>query len=279
MTQSFKQKTPGKSAGVDGGVLKKRYSAGDVAAARAVAAILDYTASELETSYIPGKKPEPDFRIFESGNDQGLEQDTEALRLQKEVSVAVKAVDQADKVFMDGSIVPSYSKDESVLEKYNQLYRSAEKGCLIGVVEDSYGLKMSEVLEERLGLEIGRVRDTLLMDAILEEGERSFVRRYSESPVEHPVLQKLEEKQVNNLFTFYVKLSSRDLPLRIDYYGDVEDADEIAGNLMYMKASDSYTVPAPVIEADKRAKIPQEYLKRLEKRFSPGLRRRDRRSY
>ena len=272
--------TPGSVAGVDGGIVKKRYSAGDVAAVRAVAAVLKYSENGLtETVYLPGKDPEPDFQVFESEDDQGMERNSESMRLNEEVSVGLEAVEEAEKVFMDGSIVPSYSKDEDVLAKYNMLYESSEPGDLIGVVEDSYGLKMSQVIEEKLGVDAAGTRDTLLMDALLEEGERSFVRRYSESPVEHPVLQKLEDRHVNNLFTFYVKLSDRDLPLRIDYYGKPEDADRIAGNLMFLKASDSYTVPAPVIEADKRAKIPQEYLKRLEKRFSPGLRRRDRRRF
>jgi len=51
-----------------------------------------------------------------------------------------------------------------------------------------------------------------------------------------------------------VKLSENDLPLRIDYFGDPEDADEIAGNLLALKSSDNYTVPSPIVEADKRAK-------------------------
>lgn len=280
LSYKIRERVPESAAGIDGGIVKKRYSAGDVVAVRAVAAVLGYSETGVEeTSYIPSRSPEPEFEIFESTDDRGMERNAESMRVEQESKTVLKAIKQADTVLMDGSVVPSYLEDDESLELYNRLFEASEYGQLIGVVEDSYGLRMSSLLEEKLGIEFGRTRDTLLMDAMLQEGERSFVRRYSSSPVEHPVLQKLEERHVNKLFTFYAKLSGRDLPLRVDYYGEPEDADEIAGKLMFLKASDSYTVPAPVIEADKRAKVPQEYLKRLEKRFSPGLRRRDRRSF
>ncbi|MFB6144802.1 MAG: DNA double-strand break repair nuclease NurA [Candidatus Nanohaloarchaea archaeon] len=274
------KKVPETVAGIDGGIVKKRYSVGDVVAVRAVAALLEYSSGRLEeTDYIPSRSPEPDFEVFESTDDRGMERNAESMRLEKEAETVLEALGKASTVLMDGSVVPSYLEEDDALEAFNRLFERAEPGQLAGVVEDSYGLRISSLLEEKLGVSPGKTRDTLLMDAMLEKGERSFVRRYSESPVEHPVLQKLEDRHVNGLFTFYVKLSKRDLPLRIDYYGSPEEADDIAGKLMFLKASESYTVPAPVIEADKRAKVPQEYLKRFEKRFSPDLRRRDRRSF
>lgn len=270
-------KAPGKVAGVDGGLVKKRYASGDLVAARAVAAVFSFPGPEAD--YLPSRQPEPDFEVYQSGDSRGLEKQAETSRVSAEVGVAIQAANEAGTVLMDGSIVPSYLEDETVLESYRELFERAGGGGLVGVVEDSHGLKLSDIMEDRLGLEIGDVRDTVLMDAILDEGERSFVRKYSDSPVEHPVLKKLPQEQANRINTFYVKLSSRDAPLRIDYYGGVEHADEIAGILMSLKSSESYTVPSPVVEADKRAKIPEKYLKRLEKRFSPGLRRRDRRSF
>ena len=278
LTKGIDEEKPDTVAGIDGGLVKKRYSSGDIVAARAVAAVFDFGA-ELEVSYLPEKSPEPDFQVFNAHEADSIDRNAESERLKKETSVILEAMDAANLVLADGSVVPSYLEDDEVLENYNRIFEEAEAGKLAGVVEDSYGLKLASLLEDKLGIELGSIRDTLLMDAILEEGERSFVRRYSTSPVEHPVLKKLEDQHVNNLHTFYVKLSEHDLPLRIDFYGSEEDADEIAGKLRWLKSSDSYTVPSPVVEADKRAKIPETYIKRLKKRFDPGMKRRDRRSF
>lgn len=278
LRKQIQPREPGKVAGVDGGLVKKRYSAGDMVGTRAVAAVFNFS-SELEVNYIPSKRPEPSFEVFGAQDANSLEKRAETERVRAEINTVSEAIDRSELVLVDGSIVPSYLGNEEVLKNYEDVFEKVEKGALAGVVEDSYGLKLSKMLEEKLGLELGKVRDTIIMDAILEEGERSFVRRYSDSPVEHPVLQSLRDKHVNRIHTFYVKLSSKDLPLRIDYYGDEEDADRLAGVLYSIKASDWYTVPSPLVEADKRAKIPEKYLKRLEKRFSPDLRRRDRRSF
>lgn len=269
---------PDSAAGVDGGIVKKRYSSGDVVAARAIAAVFNF-GENLEVEYLPSKSPEPDFQVFDANEADSLDRNAESERLKNETSAILEAMKKTDRVLIDGSVVPSYLENDKVLENYSQMFEKASSGQLVGVVEDSYGKKMTSLLEEKLGLELGNLRDTLLMDAVLGEKERSFVRRYSSSPVEHPVLSKLEDRHVNRLHTFYVKLSKNDLPLRIDYFGKPEEADEIAANLLALKSSDSYTVPSPVVEADKRAKIPEKYLKRLEKRFSPDLRRRDRRTF
>ncbi|MFB6145540.1 MAG: DNA double-strand break repair nuclease NurA [Candidatus Nanohaloarchaea archaeon] len=269
----------GTVAGVDGGLLKKRYSSGDIVATRAIAAIFDFTGETMEASYYPSRSPEPDFTVYDAHESDSLDRNAESQRLRDETSAVLGVLDETDRVFMDGSVVPSYLDDNSVLENYEKLFDKAEDGQVAGVVEDSYGLKLASILQEKLGIEIGKIRDTLLMDVILEEGERSFVRKYSASPVEHPVLQELEDRHVNRLFTFYVKLSSEDLPIRVDYFGTPEDADDIAGVMMKLMASRRYTAPSPVVEADKRAKIPREYVKRLEKKFSPGLMRRERRMF
>lgn len=278
LAKKIHSEKPDSAAGVDGGIMKKRYSSGDVVAVRAIAAVFTFGKS-LEVDYLPSKSPEPDFEVFDADEADSLDRNAESERLKNETSAILSAMKRTDQVLIDGSVVPSYLEEDKVLGNYNQMFENADPGQLIGVVEDSYGKKMTDLLEEKLGLDLGNLRDTLLMDAVLGEAERSFVRRYSSSPVEHPVLSKLEDRHVNRLHTFYVKLSGNDLPLRIDYFGDPEDADKIAGNLMALKSSNSYTVPSPVLEADKRAKIPEKYLKRLEKRFSPDLRRRDRRKF
>lgn len=279
LSQGIEERKPGKVAGVDGGLLKKRYSSGDLVSVRAVSAVLDFTNKDISADYIPSKSPEPEFHVFEQGDRDGLNERAEAERLKAETEVALNSLEEAETVLMDGSIVPSYLEDEEALERYKELFDKADLGSLAGVVEDSYGLKMAELLEDKLGVEIGRVRDTMLMDAVLDPGERSFVRKYSDSPVEHPVLRNLEDSEANRIKTFYVRLSDKDLPLRVDFYGSKDDADEIAGKLLYMKSSDSYTVPSPIVEADKRAKIPKKYVSRLEKRFSPGVKRRERRRF
>lgn len=277
LSRGFDSVEPGKVSGVDGGIARERYSAVDVIAVRAVAAVFNYRGG-LDAAYIPSKNPEPEFHVLDAGDSESFEARVEEKRLESEVSAALEALDGST-VLMDGSLVPSYSGSGDVAELYSRLLQEAEPGRLAGVVEDSRGLKQASLLEDRLGVEIGEIRDTLLMDAVLEPGERSFVRRYSTSPVEHPVLRDMDDAVVNRLHTFYVKLSGKDLPLRVDYFGDPGDADSLAGLLLSLKASSRYTVPAPIVEADKRAKIPREYLKRLEKRFNPETMRRERRGF
>lgn len=273
------EEKPEKVAGIDGGIVKKRYSSADIIAVRAIATVFRFTGSGVDAEYIPGKSPEPDFSILDPQDQENLDRSAEAKRLRAETGVALEALKKADTVLMDGSIVPSYSGDEKVMEQYHRLFEEAEPGKLVGVVEDSYGTSLTGMLEEKTGIELGNMRDTQVMDAILSEGERSFVRKYSKGPAEHPVIKKIDPDHVNRIHTFYLKLSSRDRPLRIDYYGEVEDADSIASLLMNVKSSESYTIPSPIVEADKRAKVSKDYIKRLEKRFSPDQRRRNRRSF
>lgn len=269
---------PGKVAGVDGGIVRKRYSSADIVAVRAVAAVFDFEGS-VSADYLPSKSPEPDFSVLDPQDQENLERTAEAKRLKAETDIAMKAQEEADTVLMDGSIVPSYSGDEEVMQRYHNLFENAGEGKLIGVVEDSYGTSLTSMLEEKTGIELGNMRDTQVMDAILSEGERSFVRKYSKGPAEHPVIKKIEPDHVNRIHTFYLKLSGKDRPLRVDYYGEVEDADEIASLLLSLKSSESYTVPSPIVEADKRAKVPENYIRRLEKRFSPVQRRRNQRAF
>ncbi len=280
LSRKVEEEKPGTVAGVDGGLLKKRYSAGDVIVTRAVAAIFRFDGNGLAgTGYMPSRSPEPEFQVPAPEDADSLDRRADSERINAEVSTAVNAVEEADTVFMDGSLVPGYAVSGEVADLYTRLFEEAEEGRLVGVVEDSYGLKLAGLLEEKLGVEIGKVRDTVIADHILEACERTFVRRYSSSPVEHPVLGELEDRHVNRLNTFYVKLSSKDLPLRIDYYGGEKHADRIAGLLLALKSSETYTVPSPVLEADKRAKIPEEYLKRLERRFDPVRVRREKRAF
>lgn len=278
LKKEIKSSDVSKVAGVDGGLLKKRYSSGDVIATRAVAAVFSFNDG-VDASYYPSRNPEPGFEVFDAHEADSLDRNAESERLKAETSAVKAVIGDVDRVFLDGSIVPSYLDDDRVLENYTDIFESAESGSFVGVVEDSYGLKLSSILEDKTDVKTGDIRDTLLMDVILEEGERSFVRKYSGSAVEHPTLQKLEDRHVNRLYTFYVKLSDADRPLRIDYFGEPEDADGIAGALMALKSSRRYTIPSPVVEADKRAKIPQTFMKRLEKRFSPEVRRRERRLF
>lgn len=278
LSKKVESQEPGKVAGVDGGVQQQSYSAGDIAVIRAVATVFDFNG-ELNVEYLPEKKPEPEFFVFDSEDADSMGRNVESKRVELELERGREALEKADRVFMDGSIVPSYSESENVINNLSSIVDAAEYGQLVGVVEDSYGLKLSSILKERTNIEIGKIRDTRLMDSILEPGERSFVRKYSSSPVEHPVLQEIDDREANLFFTFYLKISEDDLPLRIDYFGKPEDADKIAGELISLASSESYTVPSPVLEADRCAKISVNYIEKLESRFLPDQKRRNLRPF
>lgn len=278
LRKKIETEIPGEIVGVDGGIIKKRYSAGDLIAVRAVGVKMDFGDKENSVEYIPSRNPEPEFHVFNSEDATNFRKKAETFRLREEYEILESSL-ESKMILMDGSIVPSYLKDDSVMKTYSKLLNKVKKGSLAGIVEDSYGVKMSEILESKLKIETGRKRDTVLMDSILNQGERSFVRKYSGSPLEHPVLRNVDNQIANSIYTFYLKISDQDLPLRIDYLGFPKDADKISGRLMNAFISKKYTVPAPIVEADRRAKIPEKYIKRFEKRFSPSMKRRDRRTF
>jgi hypothetical protein len=280
-------------AGVDGGMLEQQLHGLDLILVRAVAVIFHYRDAGLERAeYFPSEMPFPrlidvaeplDAREFEllAGMERQLTElglATEALR-----------VNEVELLLLDGSVVPQYidrfPHNQSLLERYHKLLDAytklyetcAESGTLLaGAVKDSRGGRFVDILRRRvlpglggLGLEqkelevLERSRDTVLLDHVLEVGERTFTFRYAEKPASY-VLRDLGEWAMR-VYAFYLKTVPFDRPLRLEFVDfkdePVQTADCIA-SLIYALSfhHDAFGLPSVLIEADACARLTEEDL-------------------
>ncbi|GAI13702.1 unnamed protein product, partial [marine sediment metagenome] len=202
-------------AGVDGGMLEQQLHGLDLILLRAVVAIFHYRDARLEwAEYFPSEMQFPrlidvaeplDAKEFEllAGMERQLielEHATEAIR-----------ANEVKLLLLDGSVVPQYidrfPHNQSLLERYHKLINAytklyetcAESGALLaGAVKDSRGRRFIDILRCKvlpslggLGLKqkelevLERSRDTVLLDHVLEVGERTFTFRYAEKPASY----------------------------------------------------------------------------------------------
>jgi hypothetical protein len=92
LSKEIKPVEPETVAGIDGGLLKKRYSSGDIVCVRAVAAVFKFEKLSFSSaSYIPGSSPEPEYFVFNADSSDSLERNAARERLKAETSVALEA--------------------------------------------------------------------------------------------------------------------------------------------------------------------------------------------
>jgi hypothetical protein len=180
-----------------------------------------------------------------------------------------------------GSIV--YEKFQEVLALYKQLYTKARKkqSILVGIVKDSRSTRVAttmgeilphiirkpEIFEMMQGVDyrwlLGISRDCDILDTFLEEGERSFVFRYS-SELQHSTNNPSEDifSWASSIWVTYLKTARDDLPLRIEFLSDDEDDIDtqkidaaLSAILPLSSQHPEYGIPTPILEADARAKI------------------------
>ncbi len=257
----------GKVTGVDGGLVKKDLHGLQVIITRACAVQMNYREGKLqEHSYFPGPSPVP---TIYSAEEERRTKKASLYRAKTEIETAINSIKEGnpDMLILDGSIVPSPSDkpgeeaDESekelyqeLIDRYSQLFtESLEKGVqLIGAVEDSKSRKISkEHGEDTL--------DTVLLNYVLKENERTTKFNYSDEPGNHPVLSDFSPEKRNKVKAMYLKPVEQDNPLRIEYLENHMEPGEIAETLNHLsKISRNYSYPAPIIEADLHAKITRE---------------------
>ncbi|MFP4116458.1 MAG: DNA double-strand break repair nuclease NurA [Candidatus Aenigmatarchaeota archaeon] len=275
----------GSICGIDGGLLKKSYHAVDLVLTKAVAVVFDFNDGLENVSYYPSSLPTPKLSVFTeplSREDFSLAANLE--RMEIEADIALKTMNRKDLslLLMDGSIVPHPStnpsedsdvkeKFEDVLETYGEILNSPP--CLLaGVSEDSRSRKFSKIVsddilekvksEKKKNLKdiLKGTRDTNLLFYVLKQGERTSYFRYCDD-FEKSYLPK---NILENIYSFYLKATEYDRPLRVDFYasGDpTETADMIASKLLSLSAdNEEYAIPTVLIEADKRASLKEEEL-------------------
>lgn len=272
-------------AGVDGGLLKKGYHALDLVLTKAVAAVFEFGDGLENVTYVPEALPTPKLSVFTeplSREDFGLAANLE--RLEMEVDLAIRTIDtkDLDTLLMDGSLIPHPStnpagdseveeKFEEVLELYEEMLE--KPSCLLaGVCEDSRSRKFSKIVSDEV---LGKVRsrkkedlknilkgtrDTNLLFHVLNKGERTSYFRYCEDPDKSPI----PESVLNKVYSFYLKATEYDRPVRVDYQAEDdpgEKADDIASRILALSAdNEEYAIPTVLIEADKRASLREEEL-------------------
>jgi hypothetical protein len=160
----------------------------------------------------------------------------------------------------------AYSRYAAVIERFNNLYNTAG-GKLAGCVEDSRGRRFCEIVADKVLSQIesplipqlqkilAGTRDTNLLYHVLDTGERTAVFHYSSG--DNPILADLGVK--DKIFSFYIKTAEFDRPVRVDFWSEpanaVKTAERIAALILPLCGHSSYGFPAPLIEADVRAKL------------------------
>jgi len=248
-----------KVIGIDGGLSQHEYHGMDMILTRAVAAIFNYS-DKLDVDYYPSAIATPKLTVItDPCNDGDFNKSASLIRQRTEIELALETFNKfnPDLLLLDGSIVPHMNdrpgkgsateKYEEVLGVFRKLYKNAN-GKLAGCVEDSRGRRFCELIEkivsENLRRVLSGVRDTNLLYHVLDTCERTFVFRLSE--------------ETDNIYSFYIKTADYDRPVRIDFYAEsdiVETADNIASIVLATSCHHTYGIPAPIIEADCRAKL------------------------
>lgn len=269
-----------KIVAVDGGVSQNTYHGLDLILIKTIAVVCKYNKTLENIEYYPSAFPTPKVIIF---SDPFSEEDfiinSSLEREKEEISIAAESAKKfsPELVLLDGSVVPHsnnrpqktsllYKRYLEILETFKKLYSVCSDSILLaGCVEDSRARKFCEIVSKEILSKINSpivpelqkilfgTRDTNLLYHILDYGERTCIFRYGSTPV----LQDLGEHG-KRIYAFYLKTAENDRPLRIDFYSDsnpIETVDKIASLILAISCHNSYGFPAPLTEADVRARL------------------------
>ncbi|TXT56882.1 MAG: hypothetical protein BAJATHORv1_20479 [Candidatus Thorarchaeota archaeon] len=239
-------------AGVDGGLVRRRFRSMDLLLTRGIAVVFRFQSSEGPVvDFYPDAFPEPVVRpIMLTLSGSELDQLSSLERIAAELQVTLAVLDEypTDLILLDGSLFyhpkdrpPSGSlvseKFEQVLALYRQLYTTAVKKrtTLVGIVKDSRSSRIVNMLGEILphvirepsvfelmhGIDYRWLlkisRDCDLLDTFLEEGERTFAFRYSLEFAQNQLsLPSDLSEWASSIWVTYLKTARDDLPLRVE---------------------------------------------------------------
>ena len=273
---------------VDGGVVVKSLANIDIIAIKAVGIFINYGKNTINRiKYIPDKHQEiklvPSFENF-SNTDLELYSSLQRsiLELQTGIKVLNESPATLDYLLMDGSFqlkrsLSVHPEINMLQGKYfaylRKLHNLGQKfgSKIIFVVKDSRLRVFTDLLNQLLPHIItsypslykhdyrniiDSTRDSNFMYHFLNPKSRSFIinRRF----------QKDITEIQDNPFSFYLKIIKNDIPLRIDFLQPKNKtkeeitsfADEISELIIPLSEFNSfYSLPAPIIEADARARI------------------------
>ena len=289
-----------KMAGVDGGLIRRGFRSMDLIITRGVAVIFKFGPKEGPiVDFFPNPFPSPAVKpIMLSLSGQEVDQLASLERMAAELRVTLSVLEKfsTDLILIDGSLFyhprdrpptgsVAYDKFQEVMALYKQMYNKAkEKGTtLVGVVKDSRSTRVASIMGEILphimrdpstfemmqGIDyrwLLRIsRDCDLLDTFLEEGERTFVFRYSSELQQNPnAYPDGLSSWASLIWVTYIKTAQDDLPLRIEILigdggEDVRALDRALSAILPVSwQHKEYGVPTPIVEADARARITHE---------------------
>lgn len=253
-------------AGIDGGLVRKRFRSMDLVLTRGVAVIFQFGPEDSPTvDFYPDAFPEPKISpLMLTLSSIELEQLASLERIAAELRVTLSVLEEfhTDLILLDGSLFyhprdrPQtgsvvYEKFQEVLSLYKQLYHKARKKgtTLVGIVKDSRSTRVASIMGEILphivrkpevfemmqGVDYRWLlkisRDCDLLDTFLEEGERSFAFRYSSELVLNTNSTSDDiSTWASSIWVTYLKTARDDLPIRIEFLS-AEDGDTATDKL------------------------------------------------
>ncbi len=273
---------------VDGGLVTSSLAGMEILGLKAVGVYLHYgTHNITKTKYVPNKHHDitllPVYTNF-TATDFDLYSSLQRSIL--ELKAGIQLLDEApaslDYLLMDGSFqfkrISTQNTEINVLfGKYfaflRKLYSKAQihNTTLLFIVKDSKKSTFISILSQLLPHVISsfpelysidyrtmiqNLRDATFMHYLLQPRTRSLIINRSFST---------EDVEITNIpYSFYLKVVKNDIPLRVDMLlrpnmtpGEITKiANECSSVLLAMSDfNTSYSLPAPIIEADARAKI------------------------
>lgn len=272
------RKMDGKVSAVDGGILSYEMHGADLLIAKAVSSTFGYSSGRVVShSYFPRAFPHPSHAVETGLDERELLWHKSLVRLELEVGNALGTAKKEAPAYLllDGSLCPLASDrpaEESklfpsymrLLNSYKELYSFCAENSIVlaGIVKDSRSRRFVEMLPPYAG---ERSSDTVFLNHLLGEGERTFAFRYSDSPQKNHVLRELGAWG-EKICALYSKPVAGDRPVRMEFLNGQAGFPEIADTLSSLCAINRfYAYPAVLIDADLRAMMDPIELERAKK--------------
>lgn len=259
----------GKVSAVDGGILNHEMHGADLVVGKAVSSTFEYEKGELKAhSYYPNAFPRLSYEVKIGLDEREVNWHKALFRLNLEIANAIETArkHRPNYLLLDGSVVPLAcdrpSEDSGLfddylllIDRYKELFKfCSESGiCLAGIVKDSRGKRMMEVLGKHTR---ERCTDSVFLNHMLREGERTGAVYYSSNPKQNSIMKDLGEWG-EKVKISYLKPVAADRPLRVEFL-EVKDYGKVCGIVASLsRINQNYAYPAVLIDADLRAAMDQ----------------------
>ena len=273
-----KKEIDGSVAAIDSGMLMHRTHGLDLMMIRTIAVNMVYSKNELaHTEYFPVKIPLQEIEINVAAEEGESMLWRTLVRLKKEINIALSAIEHFAPcaVLLDGSVAPlpndRPSNDSELLPQYKSLiedYKKLYTACrdkkiqLIGIIKDSRGRRFADICKPLLK---SRCNDSMLLNHLLKENERTSAMRYSTEP--SPALKELGGF-ANSIYLSYMKMNKNDLPLRVEFLNfDGGFEKEMATAYALSAIGEVHAYPAALTEADLRVAMGEREFAMLNQLF------------